>query len=95
MLDYQKMRNYREDLLRKYEQQIYGISLTKDTVIPSFEIINTLKGAYRDINIRVDELDFDRAYSHENPFPANAPNPGQIDSDFRSVFKKVGAFLNG
>jgi hypothetical protein len=94
MLDYQKGRNFREELLKKYENQIYAITLKKDCVIPSFEVINTLKGAYRDIEIKVDELDFNRPYTHENPFPASIKASKQIDKDFEMVFKKVCSFFN-
>lgn len=94
MLDFQKMREFREELLRKYENQFYAVSLKKDHVIPSFEIMNSLKGAYRDINITVDELDFNRTYIHENPFPVDAPDSKQIDEDFNLVFKKVCDFFN-
>ncbi|QDO94041.1 hypothetical protein FNB79_08635 [Formosa sediminum] len=94
MLDYQKKRDFREALLKKYEDQIYAITLKKDYVIPSFEIINTLKGAYRDINIKVDEIDFDRDYTHENPFPNTKINNEQISKDFNFVFKKVCDFYN-
>lgn len=93
MLDYQKMRPFRESLLRKYEQQFYAITLTKDKVFPSFEVVNTLKGAYRDINIKMDEIDFDYNYMHENPFPANATNSKQVDESFDLVFGKVCNFL--
>ena len=94
MLDYQKMRGYREALLKKYENQIYAISLTKDDVIPSFEIMNTLKGAYRNINIRMDEMDFEYDYIHENPFPTNVPESDLVDENFEKVFEKVCVFLN-
>ena len=94
MLDYQKMREFREKLLKKYEHQIYAISLSKDDVIPSFEIMNTLKGAYREINIRMDEMDFEYDYIHENPFPANASNSKQVDESFEKVFEKVCLFFN-
>jgi hypothetical protein len=94
MLDYQKGRNFREELLKKYENQIYAITLKKDYVIPSFEVINTLKGAYRDIEIKVDELDFNRPYTHENPFPVSVKASKQIDKDFEMVFKKVCSFFN-
>jgi hypothetical protein len=94
MLDYQKMRGFREDLLKKYEDQICAITLKKDSVIPSFEVMNTLNGAYRDINIVVEELDFERDYTHENPFPANAQNADEVDSDFAFTFQKVCDFLN-
>lgn len=88
MLEYHKMRDFREELLRKYEDQIYAITLKKDTVIPSFEVINTLQGAYRDINIRVDEMDFDTKYSHENPFP------GSKTENMKKVFSKICHFYN-
>lgn len=95
MLDFQKMRSFREELLKKYEKQIYAITLLKDRVIPSFEVINTLKGAYRDIDIKVDELDFSRTYIHENPFPFNNDKSGKVKEDFETVFKKVCEFFNG
>jgi len=81
-------------LLKKYEDQICAITLKKDSVIPSFEVMNTLNGAYRDINIVVEELDFEREYTHENPFPANAQNANEVDSDFAFTFQKVCDFLN-
>ncbi len=94
MLDYQKMRPFREKLLKKYEQQIYAISLAKDDVIPSFEIMNTLKGAYRNINIRMDEMDFEYDYIHENPFPTDIENSQEVDECFEAVFSKVCKFFN-
>lgn len=95
MLDYQKMRIFREELLKKYEKQIYAITLKKDDVIPSFEVINTLKGAYRDINIRVDELDFDRSYTHVNPFPESRKEDSEkVAADFSKVFNMVCDFYN-
>ncbi len=94
MLDYQNMRKFREGLLRKYKNDVYAISLKRDTVIPSFEIINTLKGAYRDIQIDVDELDFTYEYTHENPFPLNKKDSASVDENFHSVFAKVCRFLN-
>ena len=68
--------------------------MTKDEVIPSFEVMNTLKGAYRDIDIRMDEMDFDYDYIHENPFPTNVSNSQQVDECFDEVIKKVCLFLN-
>ena len=94
MLDYQKMIDFREELLRKTEKQTYAISLKKDYVIPSFEIMNTLKGAYRNINIAVDELDFDHAYTHETPFPVNKKETEKINQNFKMVFDKVCGFFN-
>lgn len=89
MLEYQKGRTLREELLKKYENDIYAIALRKDTVIPSFEVINALRGAYRNIDIKIDELDFEREYTHENPFPSGTKLRQQIDEDFNEVFSKV------
>jgi len=57
-------------------------------------VVNTLQGACRDIHIRVDELDFDREYTHENPFPANSASPDAVNSDFILVFQRINGFLN-
>ncbi len=94
MLDYQKMREFREQLLKKYEKQIYAITLRNDNVIPSFEVINTLQGAYRNINIPVDEVDFDHRYTHENPFPPNSLEKETVDKNFSYIFNKVCEFFN-
>ena len=94
MLDYQKMRKFREEALKKSEHQIYAISLTKDEVIPSFEIMNTVKGAYRSVNIRMDEMDFEYDYIHENPFPTKAVDSRQVNESFEEVFEKVCSFFN-
>ena len=80
-------------MLKKVENHIYAISLKRDTVIPTFEIINTLQGAFRNINIKVDEFDFDFNYTHENPFPINDNDSQAIDSSFKDLFDKVGNFL--
>lgn len=93
MLEYQKMRDYREAQFKKVEGQIYAIPLKKDKVIPSFEVINTLQGAFRNINIRVDEIDFDYDYIHENPFPVNGKEPQKVNTAFNQVFDKAGTFL--
>lgn len=94
MLEYQNMREFRESLLKDVEEDIYAIALLKDKVIPSFEVFNTLQGAYRNIKIKVDEFDFSYRYSHENPFPANSNNPELVDENFNMIFDKVGNFFN-
>lgn len=93
MLDYHKMREFREELLRRYEDQFYAIVLKKDMIIPSFEVVNTLQGAWRDIRIKVDEVDFDREYLHENPFPVGGSDSVRVDADFKLIFSKICRFL--
>jgi hypothetical protein len=93
MLDYQKMRDFREELFKNYEDHFYAIPLKKDRIVPSFEVVNTLKGAYRNINIQVDELDFDHPYTHENPFPVQKAGSKKVNQSFSMVFEKVCDFL--
>lgn len=93
MLEYKKMRDFREEQFKKIEDHVYAIPLKQDTVIPSFEVINTLQGAFRNINIPVDEMDFNYRYIHENPFPVNHKEPQKINSAFNRVFDKAGSFF--
>jgi hypothetical protein len=94
MLNYSVMREKREDQFRKIAEQVLAITLEKDTVIPSYEIVNTLQGAKRDIPIEVQVLDFPFAYKHEDPFPTLASIGSQVDSAFNNVFDRVCDFLN-
>ena len=94
MLDYDKEREFREKLLKKHEHQFYAISLTKDDIVPPFEILKTLKGANRDIDIQVDEIDFEYDYIHENPFPVIAVDSKKVDESFEMMFEKVCEFYN-
>lgn len=93
LLDYQKMRSFRETLLRQHQKEIYAIALSGDSVIPYYEVVNTLQGASRNIRIRVDEIDFPYDYIHENPFPTGVPFADQVDAGFEHVFSRVSAFL--
>jgi hypothetical protein len=88
------MREFREGLFKSVEKQVYAISLKRDSVIPTFEIINTLKGASRNINIEVEELDFNCNYTHENPFPLNSSEAQTVNENFNMVFDKVCNFFN-
>ena len=83
-----------EKLLKKHEHQFYAISLTKDDIVPPFEILKTLKGGNRDIDIQVDEIDFEYDYIHENPFPVIAVDSKKVDESFEMMFEKVCEFYN-
>jgi hypothetical protein len=93
MLKYSEMRQQREDTFRKIAKQVLAITLEQDTVIPGYEIINTLQGAKRDIPIDVQVLDFPYDYRHEDPFPVSESISGLVDKSFNLVFKKVSDFL--
>jgi hypothetical protein len=93
MLDIRVMRDYRENLFKKIESGLTAFALKKDTVIPSYEIQNTLQGISRDINIPVEVFDFPYNYIHEDPFPANKPFENLVDESFNMIFGKICNFL--
>ncbi|MDR0660865.1 MAG: DUF6051 family protein [Prevotellaceae bacterium] len=93
MLDYKVSSELRENAFRKLSSQIMAIGLKQDTVIPPYEIINTLQGKYRDIPIKVDMLDFSYKYKHEDPFPAIEKLRKETDEAFNSVFEFICKFL--
>jgi len=94
MLNFLNLREFREGLFKESAPDIHAITLKQDKVIPPFEIINTLKGAYGDIDINVEVLDFDHEYSHENPFPQKRVDPAKVNESYNMVFDKACNFLN-
>lgn len=93
MLNYSVLRQHREKLFREIADQVLAITLEKDTVIPSYEVINTLQGTKRDIPIDVRVLDFPYEYRHEDPFPVAEPISQLVDKSFNEVFDMVSGFL--
>jgi hypothetical protein len=93
MLDYRMMREFRESLFKKVENQIYAIALKRDPVFPTYEVENTLKGASRENKIVVEEIDFNYDYTHENPFPTAKVDPIEVRNSLNFVFDKVCDFF--
>jgi hypothetical protein len=93
MFDIRVQRAYREQMFSDIREQVLAIPLKKDTVIPSYEVINTLQGVARNIDIAVETYDFPYDYIHENPFPAVKAIEKQVDEEFRRVFDRVSGFL--
>lgn len=93
MLDYKVKRDYREELFSRVKQDILAITLKKDSIIPPYEIINTLQGALRDIPIPVSIYDFPFSYNHVNPFPVTEKDKELIDENFKMIFSKIVQFL--
>ena len=92
MLNYGVMRLEREAHFRRMAPRLMAVTLERDTVIPPYEVINTLQGAARDIPVRVDVLDFPYPYQHEDPFPAKLALREPVDRAFREVFDAIAAF---
>jgi Family of unknown function (DUF6051) len=92
MIDLDRLKMFRENILNKLRDQIRSVSLLKDTVIPSKGIISTLGN----INKKevVDIWDFPFPYCHENPFPVlNFPLSKKVDYWFERVFAEASLFL--
>ena len=92
MIDLGRFKTFRENILDKLRDQIYSISLLKDSVIPSKGVISTLSGAdKKDI---VDIWDFPYTYTHENPFPLlDITLSKKVDYWFERVFSEATMFL--
>jgi hypothetical protein len=93
MLCYASMREYRESLFRNAANDIMAVSLEKDSVVPCYEIKNTLQGARRDIPIQVEVFDFGYEYRHEDPFPVKGVDDQAVDKAFNMVFEPIVKFL--
>jgi len=95
MLNYGAMSDLREERLRNISDRLLAIGLKQDTVVPPYEMANTLQGKYRDIPVKVDIYDFPYAYKHEDPFPVLEKISDEVDAGFRLVFEPIGRFLSG
>jgi len=95
MLNYGSMSDLREERLHDISDRLLAVGLKHDTVVPPYEIINTLQGKYRDIPVRVDVLDLPYPYKHEDPFPVLEKISDKVDVGFRRVFEPIGKFLVG
>jgi len=92
MLSYKKLKELREKRFNELSDRIYAVALKNDEVIPSNEVVNTLKGDYRDIPVQVDILDFPYDYSHINLFPDDQ-DAVLVDKAFNKVFGTATEFL--
>lgn len=92
MIDFARLKHFRENLLKKMRDQIHSISLLKDSVIPPDGITATLNDP---IHSNMAEIwDFPYEYSHENPFPVFPQKMERIvDIHFEKVFLKAANFL--
>jgi hypothetical protein len=93
MLDYKAFTSYREDKFRDMANRIYAVTLAQDTIVPAYEVINTLQGSKRDIPIKVEVLDYPYKYKHEDPFPALDNIKDEVDKAFKETFDIVTNFL--
>jgi len=93
MLNYKCLTESREAIFNSMSDRIMAVALTKDTVIPAYEVINTLQGVKRNIPIQVDVLDYPYNYKHEDPFPALSSIADSVDEHFNRTFDRICGFL--
>jgi hypothetical protein len=83
----------RSRYLSKIRERLYCIALGQDDVMRSEAIKETL-----DIpqvkKIKIETLDFDYKYTHENPFPSLTKIKNEVQNGFEEVFGKAAMFLN-
>ena len=94
MLNYGFMSDFREERLRDIGHRLLAVTLKHDTVVPPYEVANTLQGKYRDIPVRVDIYDLPYPYKHEDPFPALEKISDEVDTGFTHVFTPIAKFLS-
>ncbi len=93
MLNYRTLTQYRENIYKSISNRIYAITLSQDSVVPAYEVINTLQGISRDIPIKVDILEYPYKYKHEDPFPAIESIKTEVTQQFEKTFDLVCNFL--
>ncbi len=94
MLTQENAENSRLSKFNKMLQQIKGISLKADKVIPYEGVIKAFGN--HNASQCFELWDFPYPYAHENPFPINKNiNPKDVDSSFQKVFDTALEFLVG
>jgi hypothetical protein len=92
MIDLGRLKTFRENILRKLNDQIHSLSLLRDSVIPCKGVISTLGKINK--KCVVDVWDFNYGYTHENPFPIlEYPFSKKVDYWFEKVFAEAAMFL--
>lgn len=85
---------YRNSRLEALSDRIGIVSLMKDKVIPSSNILSTFACVKNRLKGMVNEFDFPYTYSHEVPFPIlNNPQAMLVDQCFEKVFRPAADFL--
>lgn len=93
MLNYKSLRLAREEKFHSFANRMIAISLEKDTVMPAYEVINTLQGTSRNIPVKVYNLDFPYDYKHEDPFPVISSIEKDVTASFNKVMDIASGFL--
>jgi hypothetical protein len=94
MLDIERLKSFRENILLRLKDQILAVTLKKDRVIPAEGVVSTLCRWNSKLRRNVQVWDFPYAYSHEIPFPDNnIPASGSINDSFSKMMTTSVSFL--
>ncbi len=93
MIDYHKMIDLREEKIAKLGKRLMALVLKKDSVVPYYEVLNTLQGTGRNIPVDVEIMDFDFPYTHENPFPLHPAYQPEVNRMMNKVFDIAAEYL--
>ena len=92
MIDFGRLKTFRENLLTKLRNQIHSVTLKMDTVIPPAGVVATLNTFNKKSVAEV--WDFPYSYCHENPFPLFSPPLSKdVDISFEKVFSAAKSFF--
>lgn len=72
-------------------ERLRGISLANDKVIPYLGVEQALGNQLA--HKRIELMDFDIPYTHENPFPIIQSNTNALNNAFHTVFSQAATFL--
>ncbi len=86
MLSLHRNREMREERLRNIGTRIKAVALRNDEVIPPGEVLNTLKGDFRDLPAEVEVVDFPFDYTHITPFPIKSSIKFEVNEAFEGIF---------
>ena len=90
MLQFDKMKTFRDYRMRQLNTQILAVGLTKDTVVSPQEILKIFHGVGQQFQIPVHIMDFPFEYSHQDPFPAKEKIQKDVNQAFNRVFRLAG-----
>ncbi|HKK81022.1 MAG TPA: DUF6051 family protein, partial [Prolixibacteraceae bacterium] len=89
-----KGRKHRNDWLNRKSGDLWIAALKKDRVMPAKKIIKTYRRPDKELQPRIDVIDFPYPYTHENPFPmSDMKNRDLIMRSLNLVIYKATVFF--
>jgi len=90
MLQFGRMKTFREHRLRQLNDSLLILDLTKEKVVSLQDNLKTFAGNPPNVRIPVPIMDFPFEYSHQDPFPVNERIQKDVNRVFMRVFRMAG-----